>query len=394
MARGSYSSISVGSLGGQDYDVIMQSLLTFCSPSMQRPYSACSAHLSLQATATRWGRDPMARGSYSSISVGSLGGQDYDVIMQSLLTFCSPSMQRPYSACSAHLSLQATATRWGRDPMARGSYSSISVGSLGGQDYDVIMQSLLTFCSPSMQRPYSACSAHLSLQATATRWGRDPMARGSYSSISVGSLGGQDYDVIMQSLLTFCSPSMQRPYSACSAHLSLQATATRWGRDPMARGSYSSISVGSLGGQDYDVIMQSLLTFCSPSMQRPYSACSAHLSLQATATRWGRDPMARGSYSSISVGSLGGQDYDVIMQSLLTFCSPSMQRPYSACSAHLSLQATATRWGRDPMARGSYSSISVGSLGGQDYDVIMQSLLTFCSPSMQQKVSRLCIMTS
>lgn len=38
------------------------------------------------------------------------------------------------------------------------------------------------------------------------------------------------------------------------------------------------------------------------------------------------------------------------------------------------LQAVCTRWGSDPMARGSYSSLCVGSLGGEDYDAMADSV--------------------
>ena len=37
-------------------------------------------------------------------------------------------------------------------------------------------------------------------------------------------------------------------------------------------------------------------------------------------------------------------------------------------------QVCCTRWGRDPMARGSYSSIAVGALGGEEYDTLAESL--------------------
>lgn len=33
-----------------------------------------------------------------------------------------------------------------------------------------------------------------------------------------------------------------------------------------------------------------------------------------------------------------------------------------------------TRWGADPMARGSYSSIAVGALGGEEYDILQQAV--------------------
>ncbi|BDA49228.1 Lysine-specific histone demethylase 1 homolog 1 [Coccomyxa sp. Obi] len=38
------------------------------------------------------------------------------------------------------------------------------------------------------------------------------------------------------------------------------------------------------------------------------------------------------------------------------------------------LQVVCTRWGADPMARGSYSSIAVGALGGEEYDILQQSV--------------------
>ena len=36
-------------------------------------------------------------------------------------------------------------------------------------------------------------------------------------------------------------------------------------------------------------------------------------------------------------------------------------------------QVCCSRWGADPMARGSYSSIAVGALGGEEYDTLAQS---------------------
>ncbi|EIE24819.1 hypothetical protein COCSUDRAFT_36098 [Coccomyxa subellipsoidea C-169] len=38
------------------------------------------------------------------------------------------------------------------------------------------------------------------------------------------------------------------------------------------------------------------------------------------------------------------------------------------------LQVVCTRWGADPMACGSYSSIAVGALGGEEYDILQQSV--------------------
>lgn len=38
------------------------------------------------------------------------------------------------------------------------------------------------------------------------------------------------------------------------------------------------------------------------------------------------------------------------------------------------VQAVRTRWGMDEMALGSYSSMAVGALGGEDYDVLAESV--------------------
>ena len=38
------------------------------------------------------------------------------------------------------------------------------------------------------------------------------------------------------------------------------------------------------------------------------------------------------------------------------------------------LQVMTTRWGSDPFAYGSYSSMPVGTLGGPDYDILAESL--------------------
>ena len=38
------------------------------------------------------------------------------------------------------------------------------------------------------------------------------------------------------------------------------------------------------------------------------------------------------------------------------------------------LQVSVTRWGQDPFAYGSYSSLPVGTLGGGEYDILAESL--------------------
>ena len=55
--------------------------------------------------------------------------------------------------------------------------------------------------------------------------------------------------------------------------------------------------------------------------------------LQAVCTRWGKDPMACGSYSSVGVGSLGGEDYDIMAESIgdrLFFAGEHTTRKYPA----------------------------------------------------------------
>ncbi|KAL6769683.1 hypothetical protein ACKKBG_A31975 [Auxenochlorella protothecoides x Auxenochlorella symbiontica] len=55
--------------------------------------------------------------------------------------------------------------------------------------------------------------------------------------------------------------------------------------------------------------------------------------LQAGVTRWGSDPMCRGSYSSLSVGALGGADYDVLAENLggrVFFSGEATNRKYPA----------------------------------------------------------------
>jgi hypothetical protein len=37
-------------------------------------------------------------------------------------------------------------------------------------------------------------------------------------------------------------------------------------------------------------------------------------------------------------------------------------------------QVVVTRWGSDPMAYGSYSSVAVGALGGEEYDILGESV--------------------
>ena len=55
--------------------------------------------------------------------------------------------------------------------------------------------------------------------------------------------------------------------------------------------------------------------------------------VQAACTRWGADPMAYGSYSSVAVGGLGGEDYDVLAESLggrVFFAGEATMRKYPA----------------------------------------------------------------
>eukprot|EP00884_Botryococcus_braunii_P000714 jgi/Botrbrau1/10643/Bobra.53_2s0002.1 len=55
--------------------------------------------------------------------------------------------------------------------------------------------------------------------------------------------------------------------------------------------------------------------------------------VQACCTRWGTDPMTFGSYSSLGVGSLGGEDYDTLAESLsgrVFFAGEATTRKYPA----------------------------------------------------------------
>ena len=63
------------------------------------------------------------------------------------------------------------------------------------------------------------------------------------------------------------------------------------------------------------------------------NSSSASTVLQAVCTRWGKDPMACGSYSSVGVGSLGGEDYDIMAESVgdrLFFAGEHTTRKYPA----------------------------------------------------------------
>jgi len=54
---------------------------------------------------------------------------------------------------------------------------------------------------------------------------------------------------------------------------------------------------------------------------------------QAVCTRWGSDPMAYGSYSSLCVGSAGGEDYDAVADSVggrLFFAGEATTKKYPA----------------------------------------------------------------
>lgn len=55
--------------------------------------------------------------------------------------------------------------------------------------------------------------------------------------------------------------------------------------------------------------------------------------VQAVCTRWGQDPMAYGSYSSLSVGCLGGEEYDIMAENLggrVFFAGEATTRKYPA----------------------------------------------------------------
>lgn len=50
-------------------------------------------------------------------------------------------------------------------------------------------------------------------------------------------------------------------------------------------------------------------------------------------TQWGKDEMARGSYSSMAVGALGGEDYDLLAESVgerVFFAGEATTRKYPA----------------------------------------------------------------
>lgn len=54
---------------------------------------------------------------------------------------------------------------------------------------------------------------------------------------------------------------------------------------------------------------------------------------QVCCTRWGSDEMAYGSYSSMAVGALGGEDYDVLAENVggrLFFAGEATTRKYPA----------------------------------------------------------------
>ena len=58
----------------------------------------------------------------------------------------------------------------------------------------------------------------------------------------------------------------------------------------------------------------------------------ADLGAQVVCTRWGRDPMARGSYSSIAVGALGGEEYDTLAEQVYILSCRSCRASFTACS--------------------------------------------------------------
>ena len=54
---------------------------------------------------------------------------------------------------------------------------------------------------------------------------------------------------------------------------------------------------------------------------------------QVVCTQWGKDEMARGSYSSMAVGALGGEDYDLLAESVgerVFFAGEATSRKYPA----------------------------------------------------------------
>lgn len=52
----------------------------------------------------------------------------------------------------------------------------------------------------------------------------------------------------------------------------------------------------------------------------------------------------------------------------------SMSYHDNASDLDVIMQVVCTRWGSDPMAYGSYSSIAVGALGGEEYDILAENL--------------------
>lgn len=69
-------------------------------------------------------------------------------------------------------------------------------------------------------------------------------------------------------------------------------------------------------------------------------------------------------FISVDLGSSSG-----------SVCLPfvtSVNSPVSSTAALI--QVLGTRWGQDPLARGSYSSMAVGVTGGEDYDILAESV--------------------
>ena len=50
------------------------------------------------------------------------------------------------------------------------------------------------------------------------------------------------------------------------------------------------------------------------------------------------------------------------------------------------VQVVCTRWGSDPLARGSYSSVAVGALGGEEYDAIAEQVRPWRQSRRRSKI--------
>lgn len=83
-----------------------------------------------------------------------------------------------------------------------------------------------------------------------------------------------------------------------------------------------------------------------------------------------------GRHGVVRKGLPGSAWACLTLRTRLALCParPALCLTLPACFPLPGVQVMTTQWGADPFARGSYSSMSVGTHGGSDYDCLAESL--------------------